>query len=621
MRMKWEWAWNRKTLTRAGSLIVAAVVLAVGLEWLMLRTLPPIFLDSEVDLSSDPTLIDRSVTYLHSSGRLALVEEWSLLRVLSAFCIQLFLLVMLFPLGLGRQIVAKIRHGVLSLKRILWNEKKECLKRFAAFVLVFTAVFVISRVWIYDSYERDNWMTHALCAWAGVAAGSLVTFRRTLAKRAEIFFLALTLMGGGLFAFFLPDATQVALDDGYHFQHALNYSTLGHVRFTAAEWEVMQQDNEKNYRLDRWSEFLAAQDEKYDGGAVYVTSGFHVSLKECWMATHGLGLFLGRMLRMRFWDIWSLGRFTGLAAYALIGYIAVRRLKSGKMILALTLMLPSNIFLAANYTYDPGVTIGTALSCAFWIAQWQEPETFLKKSDAAVMILGMFFACYVKAIYFPIFLLFLFIPQSKFRSRKQQYAYYGTILSAIILIMLYILLPMKHSGGAGDSRADGNVNTFGQLQFILQNPLRYAGILWHFLQDYLDPNKMQATLNGFAYQGVGNWMPMIMVMMAVATFTDSFEEGLLPGTEIRIVGEALLTGSLVLMVTSMYVWFSEVGSTAFNGVQSRYMLPYIYPTMALLGSNRIRNRMNPAVYNGVLLGGMTFAVFSGVMYRVVSYYH
>ena len=72
--------------------------------------------------------------------------------------------------------------------------------------------------------------------------------------------------------------------------------------------------------------------------------------------------------------MWSLGRFTGLTAYAIIGYFAIRRLKSGKMILAMALMMPSSVFLAVNYSYDPGVIAGILISCAYWIAQWQERE-------------------------------------------------------------------------------------------------------------------------------------------------------------------------------------------------------------------------------------------------------
>ena len=617
----WTKILNRKNLLRACALILAALALAVGLEWLMQRTLPPIFVDAEVEVANDPTLLSRGATYLHPSGRLALVEEWHGLRLAAAFVLQLAVLTVLFPLGLGKRLAAGLGKGIRSLRRSLKEEKRENGKRVLFFLAAFAAVFLLSRVWIRDVYHRDNWMTLAVCAWAGVAAGILAAFHDHLGKRPEAFFLVLVLILGGMLSFFLQDVTRVSLDDGYHFQHALNYSSLGRVRFTGAEWDAMQEENQREYNLARREAFLAAQDEKYNAGAVYVTTGFHLSVKEGWMATYGLGLFLGRVLGLRFFDIWSLGRFTGLLAYALVGFFAIRRLKSGKIILALTLMIPSCVFLASNYSYDPGVIGGITLSCSYWVAQWQERDQRLKMKDVAVMLAGMLLACYVKAIYFPIFLLFLCVPESKFRDRRQRRAYRIVILLAMALVMLHILLPMGRSGGQGDSRGEGNVNTFGQVQFILSQPLAYAEILWHFLQKYLDPNNMGALVSSYGYQGGGDNTILILVILALAAFTDAPAETLQPHPGVRVFGEVLLFGALALRVTSMYVWFTEVGSTEIAGMQARYMIPYLYPAMALMGSGRARNRGRQGLYNGLMLAGMFFAGVSGLLSTCVEYYH
>ena len=49
---------NLPVLARVGILILAALILAAGLELLTQYTLPPIYPDQEMDLSSDPTLIE-----------------------------------------------------------------------------------------------------------------------------------------------------------------------------------------------------------------------------------------------------------------------------------------------------------------------------------------------------------------------------------------------------------------------------------------------------------------------------------------------------------------------------------------------------------------------------------
>ena len=327
VREKMGKIWNRKTLILAGVLILAAAVLAVGLEWLMLRTLPPIFADAEVEVADDPGLLQRSATYLHSSGRLALVEEWDVRRLAAAFVLQLAVLTILFPLGVGKRLWTGLKQFFQNLVVSLKEKKRENAKRVLLFLLAFIPVFLISRAWIWDVYHRDHWIAISVCAWMGIAAGILAAFHDHLGKKPEIFFLVLTLIFGGMLSFFLQDMTGISLDDGYHFQHALNYSTLGHVRFTGAEWDAMQRDKYVEYNLEKLEAIVKAQDEKYNAGAVYVTTGFHLRTREEWMATYGLGLFLGRVLHLRFWDMWSLGRFTGLLAYTLIGYFAIRRLK------------------------------------------------------------------------------------------------------------------------------------------------------------------------------------------------------------------------------------------------------------------------------------------------------
>ena len=419
----------------------------------------------------------------------------------------------------------------------------------------------------------------------------------------------------------MPDSTTVSMDDGYHFQHALNYSTLGHVRFTGTDWDVMQADNVKNYVLGEEREaWLRAQDEKHAQGAVYVTSSFHLDPKEYWTGTQGLGLFLGRLLHLNYWNTWSLGRFTGLLAYALIGFFAIRRLKTGKMVLASALMIPSAVFLASNYSYDPSVTAGAAMSFSYWMAQWQEKEEKIRPSDLACMLVPLLFACISKAIYFPLYVLFFFLPRTKFRDRKHALAVRAWIAAAILMVIGYILLPFAFSSGEGDSRAAGDIDTFRQLSYILSNPLEYARTIWHFMKDYVNLNGFSGPISFFGYMGHTPNTVIYLLVMTVAAFTDQHEENLQPSPWVRGMGMLIVLGTCILMITSMYLYFTPVGAQWVGGCQPRYLIPLMYPGMALVGSGKVCNRMRPALYHGLLFAVMAFVGFSAVMAGCVSYY-
>ena len=69
---------------------------------------------------------------------------------------------------------------------------------------------------------RREWKKKIMYSFPGILLGAAVSF-----ALLQIIFLVLTLMIGGILAFMLPDATSVSWDDGHHFQHALNYSTIG----------------------------------------------------------------------------------------------------------------------------------------------------------------------------------------------------------------------------------------------------------------------------------------------------------------------------------------------------------------------------------------------------------
>ena len=56
-------------------------------------------------------------------------------------------------------------------------------------------------------------------------------------------------------------------------------------------------------------------------------------------------------------------------------------------------------------------------------------------------------------------------------------------------------------------------------------------------------------------------------------------------------------------------------------MQPRYLVPLVYPSLALLGSDRILNRISPAVYHGLLFAAMAFVGFNGVLVTCIEYYH
>ena len=591
-------------------------------EQYMIETLVP-----EDEYASFKIVIEGNVTIssvIHAVAeheRITKPETIQRRRMVKVALLLAVVLVFLTAIHAGK----RIRELAVRVKDDLLKDKKDTLIHAGIFLIAAGGAYLLLRIYIPYALEKPlNRISHTFILTVAAAVGCLFCFRKTLAKKAEVFFLIFTLLIGGNIAFFAADTSNISWDDGYHYQQANSWSYFGDKRITRAEDLVLMPGPEQEYdttKLDAWH---AEQDGEYRSGTTGVTS-LSLNIASYWSGFSGLGLFIGRALGLPFHMIWELGRFTGLLAYAVIGYYAIRRLKSGKMILAAVLMIPQNLFLAASYSYDPGIVALLALGMAYMFAEWQEPEKKLTGYNAAVMIGSLFMACFVKGVYFPVMLLPLFLPKSKFRDAKHRRTFMGLTVGAMAAAVLLFLLPMLRSSGGviSDTRGGEDVDSAGQIAFILGNPLKYTETLYFFLKSYLHPDHVEDFLTFFAYKGKAPNYSLYLIALAVAAFTDKSEldDSFAEKWWRRVVYLVLLFGTLCLVATSLYISYTPVGYSTINGCQFRYALPLFFPAIMALGFRGTHNKANRTVYNGLLFALIGYVGFVGVFRQFINLYY
>ena len=562
-----------------------------------------------------------SVEYSNAEiERIVIPEEIQWKRVIKIALV--ILAVMCFLTGI---------HGGNRLKKLcgrtkdnLMTDRRNTLVHIAVFIAAAGIAYLLLRVYIpYAMVKPLNRISHLFIISVAIAVGCLFCFRETLAKKAEVFFLIFTLLIGGNMAFFAADTSTISWDDGYHYMQANAWSYVSGARITTSDSEVLTPWAPQEYdtrNLDAWH---AEQDEGYRiGASSMATTG--MSLKNFWSASSALGLYLGRVLQLPFHWIWELGRFFGLLAYAVIGYFAIRRLKSGKIVLAAVLMIPENLFLAASYSYDPGTTVLMALGFSYLLAEWQEPEKKLTWFNSVVMIGAMFLAGYTKGVYMPVLLIPLFLPKAKFADRKQRLLFMGMTVAAMIALVLTTVLPMLSvSSGMTDTRGGDDTSTQGQIAFILSNPLRYTEILLTYLKGFLHPDGIADFFSFFAYKGKAPNYNIYLIALVIAAFTDKEEcdEPLMRRGWLRAWFMLVIFGTVCLVATSMYIIFTPVGHPTVNGCQFRYILPLFYPAIMLLGFSGICNKANRMIYNGVLFGLIGYVGFVSAFLQFINLYY
>lgn len=303
--------------------------------------------------------------------------------------------------------------------------------------------------------------------------------------------------------------------------------------------------------------------------------------------------------------------------YSLVLYFGMKQLRSGKMIYACVALLPTCVFLAANYNYDYWVICWTMYAVASIVGTIQWTNRKVSNARLVKILAAFFIGLSPKAIYFPLILLCLLIPKGRFASRRQMICFRIASIACMLVVMaLIVVSTLTPSAMAGDQRGGSEVNAKEQMLFILSHPLRYAKYLFLFLLDYLSLEASQDYTVLASYLGYGPMVAWVCVLVALlyATVTDTrFDNRQLNNWKTRCFAVLIFGGTVCLVATALYVSFTNVGLDEIKGVQGRYLIPLIFPLLVFLSGRRAcwpRGAQARRVSNGVVLGVMAFANLS-----------
>lgn len=442
------------------------------------------------------------------------------------------------------------------------------------------------------------------------------TNRKSLASDPERVFVPLGIVMGVLIAVLTPVQTSVSADDHIHYDHTLALSYLSSPEYTEADALLLDPPYIEggDYGYWRFSEQeynsvlgdLNARSDNY----LFKTDGFisafgSSTLQYTYLGyiPGAIGLWVGRLLHLPFVAVFLLGRISSMLFFFTLVYFGVRRLKSSKLLVLAFSLLPSILFIATNYSYDVWVVGWLLFGFLRYLSWLQNPNERLSAKEVLVVLASFVLGLGPKAIYFPIFFLLLFIPKSKFPTRKFAVGYRFAVIAAALLVLSTFLLPFVVQGaGGGDTRGGSDVSSAGQMSFILSDPLRYVEILTNFLSGYLSVAQSASYTNFFAYLGVSSLGGLPLVALIIIAVTDSGSANYpYASWRYRLAALALLCGTSALVASALYVSFTAVGSSTIAGCQGRYLLPLIVPFLALFFNSRIKNENTRNWYNSTVL--------------------
>jgi uncharacterized membrane protein len=332
------------------------------------------------------------------------------------------------------------------------------------------------------------------------------------------------------------------------------------------------------------------------------------------------GIGAGRLVGVSPLALLYLGRLANLAVWLALVFIAIRTLPMHRWVFVLLALTPMSLSEAASVSPDAFVNGLAFLVIALWLFLALGPVPQVHWRMLAGMAALTAVLAQSKQVYVMLAGLYLLIPGRKFATRWHRWL--GALLVA--------------GAGAGSlglwawlfrdlhfpARYDRSVvfAPGAQIQFILAEPLRYLEICWVTVQvDWWNWTRSFIGVLGWLDTVLPTWLYASFVpILALVALADTR-----PPAELS-VGQRLLLASLFVLsmlglMTSLYVVWNSLRFPVVQGIQGRYLIPFV-PLLFLPLHNR-RVRIGPPAALGWLVGAYVTAALAATTVTLVRRYY
>lgn len=452
----------------------------------------------------------------------------------------------------------------------------------------------------------------------------LILAKDIIKEKFEIGYVVIALIVGSVMIIAMP-LHKVGWDEDTHFERAssLSYKIVGQgeMHISSAISNLMA------VSLPNWPYHIPQSEEEYRQELHYLnTSGIYskdslseeevlptsaLQLSSIGCIPQTIMLLIGRIIGLPFAYIYMLGRFGNLFFYCIVTFFAVRHMKVGKRIMGTIALMPTPLFLATVYSYDATVIACMLLGISYLLTEFINKEEFISYKNYAVFVGAMIIACSPKAVYIPLILLGIFLPNSKFKTKKEMYIMKGGILFVFFGMLSTFMLPvLTRSNIEGDLRG-GATSVSGQLRYIFSNPVAYAKLLLKQIKDTFWDYILGSPVIGYMGHLKASTCTMLStVLLVFVTITDRTKENTeILSAKIKIVVGVLVFATISLIWTALYLSYTPVAAQTIGGVQGRYYIPFLVFIFLIFNSDKFSNKMSVRRYNTLLLAISAIILF------------
>ena len=310
-------------------------------------------------------------------------------------------------------------------------------------------------------------------------------------------------------------------------------------------------------------------------------SGNVISTRTMLNATFGyipqvIGLLVAKLFRLKDIQFIMMGRFMALIFYCLCMFWAIRKIPVYKEMLAIIGLFPMTLQQVVSYSYDSILIDACFVLSVLLISKIVNPSQ-ITVSDMGIMACTIVVIASLKFVYLPILGLALLIPAESFgNKKKKELMAFGTVVFSVAVLCITKLTAILNSIGTGQSAVDSSVEKIS-LAYCLKYPLISVGMFWRTFErltsDYL--GQMISTPLGWLNFSIPNIILITFIIVFLLSVLVEEKQSHYVKKNVRYMSGAIFLFVSVLVMVSLLLDWTWVGSKTIQGIQGRYFLPVL----------------------------------------------
>lgn len=307
-----------------------------------------------------------------------------------------------------------------------------------------------------------------------------------------------------------------------------------------------------------------------------------------------ISILLGKLLNLGTYPLFYLGRLFNAASFIICAIASYRIIPFGKKVIVALSLLPMTLHLAASYSYDVGIISLGMLFTSLTLKAIAERGPLNRSLALSIIAAGTLLApC--KVIYSTLLLLVLFIPSSRFDSRRNSLLFKASVF-ILPLLMVFALQMTSISNIAStsqtlDVRGD-ETGHFYELSYAFQQPLATVAIFFRSLivqGDFYWSTLLGRSLGWFQANIAVPYFYCIPLLFGIAYAAQRDKtDGHVLSRPLQLIMVLIPMASLAACMLSMFIGHTFNTEAVIQGVQGRYLLPVVAPLFLAFRSKHVR---------------------------------